>query len=177
MATVQAPDLDQEIIINELALKPEVFKHDSVDERSMEERLEVVIQQERALVRRKVGTANWASTDTDIAEMLRTGLMSRCAARILQQVANIISYAPEHVVNEVANLGTIEASIDRYWAQADEYLAPYFTSPDEDPYVAFSLGSTGVAERATDTRLPMIVNRGGEDDELDEEHLEDTDAN
>lgn len=176
MATVAAPDLDQEIIVRELALKPEVFKHDSVDERTMEQRLEMIIQQERALVRRKVGAANWASTDTETAEMLRTGLMCRCAARILQQIANIISYAPEHVVNEVADLATIEASIDRYSAHADEYLSPYFTSADEDPYVAFAMGSTGVAERGSTARLPMIHPREGEDDDLDQEFVEDSDV-
>ena len=170
---VAAPDLDPELIVSELALKPEVFKHDSVDQRSMEERLELVILQERALVKRKVGAANWASTDTETKQLLRTGLLHRCCARVLQQVANIISYAPEHVIAEVADLGTIEGSIARYDSQADEYLAPYFTSADEEPYVVFELGTTGVDERASDQRMPAVWPREGEDDDLDEQFLED----
>lgn len=173
---VAAPDLDPELIVSELALNPEVFKHDSVDTRSMEERLDIVILQERALVKRKVGAANWASTNTETTELLRTGLLHRCCARILQQVANIISYAPEHVISEVADLGTIEGSIARYDSQADEYLSPYFTSADEEPYVAFALGTTGVDERASDQRMPHIVQHEGKDDDLDQEYVEDSDV-
>lgn len=166
--------VDPDEVIAELKLDPQVFHWDSNSRRGLEERVSDAIAMQDALVRRKVGAANYAVTTEPTKTCLRAGILYRACAAVLRQVANVIAYAPEHIVDEVADLATIEASIEDYRTQADEFLVPYYTSDDEVPSLVFAIGSTGVAERESDWLTVPTEEFEGKDDEVSyEEYLED----
>lgn len=148
------PKVDADAVIQELKLDPTVFDWDSRSRRSLEDRVRDCILAQDALIYRRVGATNYAITTEPTATCIKTGILYRCCAAVLRQVANVIAYAPENVVNEVADLATVETAIDDYRTQADEFLTPYYTSENESPQVLFAIGTTGVAERES-TWMPV----------------------
>lgn len=166
--------VDPNEVIQELNLQPQVFDYDSSSRRSLEQRVKDVVAAQDALVYRKVGAANYALTTSPGKTCIKQGILYLSCAAVLRQVANVIAYAPENVINEVADLATIEASIVDYRDQAIEFLTPYFTSESERAQVLFAIGTTGVAERESTWRGVPTEEYEGQDETVDyEEFLED----
>lgn len=167
------PVVEAQDVIQELTLNPRVFDFDETDSKPMIDRVAEAIRQQEALVLRKVGSSNFNNATEPTLTCIATGTLYRVCAAILQQVINIIAHVPQNVINEVADLAQLETSLERYREEADDFLVAYYTSTDENPVIAFAIGSAGVDERGTSWRgVPTEEFEGKDEDVSDEAFLE-----
>jgi hypothetical protein len=133
-------------------LRTDWFDALSFDQRVLDERIENAITEQSALIQRKVGEGAYDDPDTEPRHTnIKTAETYRAAAQVIEEMITTIAGAPTVVIEPDADITGLEAQVERYREQADEFLNPYLTSDDETGRkVLFAISSTGIDERLRD---------------------------
>jgi hypothetical protein len=138
-------------VINELRLTEDEFDWGGADGQSLNSRVVAGIARASRKTKLVVGSANYASTDTDIAGNLKDAEHALACAYLLRQRGVILSSRPEEAPPpEYVDLNVLQEEVERYERDWNELTGPYKTEDLDKPGTGFSFGSVAIDETEED---------------------------
>ncbi len=139
-------------VITDLDLSQDEFDWvNRTDSSALDRRVAMAIRKARARVIKRVGTANYSSTDDVTLETVKVAEFDLSCADMMRQRAVILTSRPEEAPPpEYINIEALLAIADAREASALAELLEYQTDDGDAPGTGFSFGSTGIDETKAD---------------------------